>query len=216
MNFGFETLEIVIGLVFVYLLFSIFLTLIVEYISSVLSLRAKNLRKTIQRALDDDGDQSEMSQHFYAHPLIKKLAKKPKGIPSYISSDKFAKTVLDLVRTGGQLDKLGGISLLDKQAKISDNIDKLPIVSAETKAVLKAFAKEANEDINAFGIRLETWFNETVERGEGWFNRQIKWITLVIALLIAGLANVDSIIIYKQLSQNSDLRAAIAEVPQVM
>ena len=62
MNFGFETLEIVIGLVFVYLLFSIFLTLIVEYISSVLSLRAKNLRKTIQRALDDDGDQSEMWQ----------------------------------------------------------------------------------------------------------------------------------------------------------
>ncbi len=207
---GFETLEIVIGLAFVYLLFSILVTLLVEYASAIMSLRAKNLKKIIQRALDEGG--SNPSKLFYDHPLIKYLGKKDGALPSYINSDKFSKVVLDLIRTGGDLKKLGVSSTLDGDGtKISKAIDELPGLGTDTKSLLKSFAKEANEEINEFGDRIESWFNETVERGQGWFNRKIKLITLAISLLVSVGLNIDSIAIYKQLSSNADLRTQIAD-----
>lgn len=207
---GLETLEIVIGLVFVYLLFSILVTLLVEFVSSWFGLRAKNLKKIISRALDDEGG-SRMSSEFYKHPLVKYLAQSNKRLPSYIGSDKFAKVVLDIIRTNGSVNTLGQSSSLDNNATISGAINGIGLLDADTKSLLVSFAKEADEDINEFGIRLETWFNETVERGQGWFNRNIKLLTLGISLLVAGLCNVDTIRLYQQLSSNADLRAQIAD-----
>jgi hypothetical protein len=206
---GFESLEIIIGLVFVYLLLSILVTLVVEYCSSILQLRAKNLQKIIERALDDDSQ--NISVIFYKHPLIKYLSKKNGKLPSYLGSDKFAKTVLDIIRTKGELNDLGKSSTLDHGYKISDAIDNLANLGDETKALLKSFAKEANEDINDFGKRLEAWYNEIAERGSGWFNRKIKLITFIISFLVAVCLNANSISIYQQLSKNSDLRTQIAE-----
>lgn len=206
---GFETLEIIIGIVFVYLLFSTLVTLLVEYASILLKLRANNLRKIVSRALDDD-DKTSFSDAFYSHPMIKYLGKKKGSKPSYIGSDKFAKAVLDLIRTDGNITNLGSTSSLDNN-QLSKAIDGMAIIGTETKTLLKSFAKEAGEDINEFGRRLESWFNETVERGQGWFNRKIKLITLIISLLVACLCNVDTLRIYGQLSRNSDLRATVAD-----
>ena len=52
--FGSEILEIVIGLVFVYLLFSTLVTLINEYIIVIFRLRAANLKKIVEKLLDDE------------------------------------------------------------------------------------------------------------------------------------------------------------------
>ncbi len=206
---GFETLEIVIGLVFVYLLFSILVTLVVEYISAASSLRAKNLKRIIQRALDENG--SNLSAVFYNHPSIKYLGKKDGHMPSNINSDKFAKVVLDLIRTGGDLQQLGKTSALDeKEAPITKALDAIPMLGSETKSLLKSMAKEASEDINDFGKRLESMFNETVERGQGWFNREIKKVTFVVSIVCAIALNIDSVAIYHQLSANADLRTQIA------
>ncbi|PIB35250.1 hypothetical protein BFP72_07495 [Reichenbachiella sp. 5M10] len=205
---GFETLEIVISLVFVYLLFSTLVTLLVEYVSSIFAIRAKNLKKVIQRALDDE-DNTAFSERFYKHPMIKYLAKTKKKLPSYIGSDKFAKVVLDLIRTEGEVDKVGKFSSLN-QKNLSQAIEDIPILGEETKGLLQSFAKEANEDINDFGRRIEAWFNETVERGQGWFNRYIKALTFGISIVIAIGLNVNTLRIYKTLSENSDLRTQVA------
>jgi hypothetical protein len=206
---GFESLEIVVGLVFVYLLLSILVTLLVEYCSAIFKLRAENLKKIIERALDDDS--KTLSVIFYKHPLIKYLSQKNGKLPSYLGSDKFAKTVLDIIRTKGNINDLGKSSTLDHAYKISDAINDIDILGDETKALLKSFAKEANEDINDFGTRLEAWYNELAERGSGWFNRKIKVITYIISFLVAVSLNANSISIYQQLSKNSDLRTQIAD-----
>ena len=204
-------LDIILGLIFVYLLFSTLVTLLVEYVSAYLQLRGKNLRKIITRALDDDIGPNEISEEFYNHPLIKYLSKKKGKLPSYISSDKFAKVVLDLIRTGADLKQLGHSSNLEENTKLSEAIDKMPdVLGPETKSLLKSFAKESAEDINDFGERLENWFDETVERGKGWFSRQIKWVTLGVSIVVAIGLNVDTIRIYQELSQDDELRAEIA------
>lgn len=89
--FGFEILDVVIGLVFVYLLLSLFATALNEYIAAVLNLRGKELARGLYRLLDDvdekgavtsarDGLTSRnreaglLTEQLYAHPLIHPLA----------------------------------------------------------------------------------------------------------------------------------------------
>lgn len=56
MLFGSTTLEVAIGMVFVYLLLSLLCSAINEYIEATLNYRGKNLRKGIELLLNDQGD----------------------------------------------------------------------------------------------------------------------------------------------------------------
>src|SRR5438105_7491400 len=104
---GSRALETAIGLVLVYLLFSLFCTAINEWIARLLALRATGLRKGINELLAN-GKESGLAEAFHRHPLIEALkpdkapilrrvsaAEKAK-YPSYISAQTFALTVMDL------------------------------------------------------------------------------------------------------------------------
>lgn len=122
--FGLEILDVVIGLMFVYLLLSLLATGINEYISAVLNRRGKELARGIGRLLEDldAGDaldrafkglvpagaaSQSLTEQFYNHPLIRPLATRrgrlfsmvhdrPR-LPSYIPARTFALAVLDVL-----------------------------------------------------------------------------------------------------------------------
>lgn len=71
---GSIALDVVIGLVFIYTLYSLLTTTIVELIATYCQLRARNLVKGIERMLDDD-NHPLLSQKFYDTPLIKYMSK---------------------------------------------------------------------------------------------------------------------------------------------
>jgi hypothetical protein len=209
--FGSETLEIVIGLVFIYLLFSMLVTLINEYISSIFRLRAGTMKQIIEKMLNDEDGGISLSSKFTGHPLVKYLSKKANKYPSYLSAEKFSKVVLDIIRTTGDHEKLGKSSLLDEKS-LSDSVEALDSTDqSETIRLMKTFAKESAEDINLFGKKLESWFNETAERSLGWFNRKMKIITFIVSFVIAVGINVDSVKIFGLLSENADTRAEIVQ-----
>ena len=58
--------DIVIGLVFTYLLYSLYATVLMELFSSLFGLRAKNLRYTLKRMLKDEKQ--------YPNAFVKSLA----------------------------------------------------------------------------------------------------------------------------------------------
>ena len=104
--FGSGVLDTAIGVVFVFLLVSMLVTIANEIISAVLLSRAKWLRIGIDRLLGP-----EWAEQLYQHPLISGSApvagaKSPgrwnmRGSgPSYIPSRSFANVLLDLVRRG--------------------------------------------------------------------------------------------------------------------
>src|SRR3712207_4985 len=92
-------LDVAVGLVLLYLLLSIVVTVLQEFISSTLKLRNKNLRKAIVELVGQ-----ENKRRFFAHPLISPLFRgdldkngDPKdGGPAYIRKRNFALAVLDL------------------------------------------------------------------------------------------------------------------------
>jgi hypothetical protein len=95
---GSIALDVVIGLVFIYTLYSLLTTTVTEMLASAFQLRAKFLEKGISRMLDDDSNTTTFSQKFYNQPLIKYLASNKKSKPSYLSAGSFSKNLVDLLK----------------------------------------------------------------------------------------------------------------------
>lgn len=107
-------LETVFSLIFVFLVFSLITSWIVEYLATRFQKRAKMLRQFIIAALDDKFNKN-WGLMLYGHPLIEvlhrevKLSKGFKGLfhnnklnikrrlPAYIPSEQFAVALIDLV-----------------------------------------------------------------------------------------------------------------------
>ena len=72
--------DVALGLILLYSTLSLVASVVKEWISSVLALRAKNLREGIQNLIGEDH-----ASQLYGHPLVSTLAKEKK-LPSYIGS----------------------------------------------------------------------------------------------------------------------------------
>jgi hypothetical protein len=100
--FGSSMLDIAIGIVFIFLLLSIFATAINEIILSLLSMRGKFLLRGIQ-ALLSDNTVDGLVQSVYTHGQVYGLyeghfeLKKPGNLPSYIPSRNFALALIGAV-----------------------------------------------------------------------------------------------------------------------
>jgi hypothetical protein len=143
-------LDVFIGLVFIFLLYSLLASIIQEMIATRLAFRAKVLEKAIVRMLEDGqttsrlryGDRLNGFLHllglknilkyrkiapwFFAHPLIKYLAEDNfYSKPAYLNASNFSKVILDLLKG---LGKPESEALLSIHNALSEGvIHKLPI-----------------------------------------------------------------------------------------
>ena len=95
-------LDVAIGLLFVYLLFSLIVTaareLCVAFTASTWDKRALLLKEGIGELFCDQNQSGGFSQKFFQHPLITALCPKGDGsIPNYIPRETFVSAVLDLI-----------------------------------------------------------------------------------------------------------------------
>ncbi|ELR69037.1 hypothetical protein C900_05522 [Fulvivirga imtechensis AK7] len=216
--FGSEILEIVIGLIFVYLLLSLLATTINEIITtSFSSARGKILQKAIRTMLSDRFDPKEdladqaagsprdLGTAFYAHPMIYRFAKKgKKGLPSYLSKKNFSLVVIDL---------LGEDNSIDRSFKsIEETVSKLP--EGDTKTLLLTLIVNAEGSIDKFRALLENWFDEMMQRATGWYKRHVQTILLFIGLGISIIFNADTFQIAKKLSVDPEARAQIVKMAE--
>lgn len=100
--FGSSTLEVAIGVIFIYLLLSLVCTAINEFISTLTNMRGKNLFDGIQNLLNDPTF-TGLAQRVYNHGLIDSTSQsakdpnKPTRRPAYIASKTFALALLDIL-----------------------------------------------------------------------------------------------------------------------
>jgi len=107
-----EILEIVIGLIFIYLLLSLLTSTVQELIASLVSLRGKMLLKAILKLLEvenlagteDEAARNKMLEEFKAKILNSKVYKKysskflwVKQLPSYLSAEQVTSLIQDLM-----------------------------------------------------------------------------------------------------------------------
>ncbi len=212
--FNSEALNIVIGLVFIYLLYSLLASIIQEIISSMRSYRAKMLEKAICRMLDDNTGKNTLVALFYNHPLMKYLGESTKhSKPAYINNSTFSKVVLDLLRSDAA--KPGDdIKLLIQKTLDTKNItwDKNDTnINDDTLKFLNSIWTDSQGDVVKFKGILENWFDETMDRTTGWYKKKNQRVLFFVGLVIAIIFNVDSIKIVSKLEKDPKLTEQLVQ-----
>ncbi|WP_439585680.1 hypothetical protein [Dyadobacter bucti] len=149
-------LSIVIGLVFIYLLYSLLASILQEMLANRLAFRSKILEKAIIRMLEDGKSTSNfgyldrilgifrllgkpnllISRHvaawFYVHPLIKYLGEDNfYSKPAYLSSKNFSKVMIDLL---SGFDNPENITQAIHDSILAGTIHNLPVnLNTDTK-----------------------------------------------------------------------------------
>ncbi len=132
-------LETIISLVFIFLVFSLITSWIVEFLAMRFQKRGKMLRQFVVDSLNDPFNKN-WGLLVYAHPLIEVLhndIRLPKGfaglfyntrldikrrLPAYIQSDQFATALIDIVIQHNRVTKFRKDPVTKKQELVSDVI----------------------------------------------------------------------------------------------
>jgi hypothetical protein len=197
--FGSQVLDVVLGMLFIYLLLSIICTAANEMVAGFLAMRANNLAKGIANLLADNRIKG-LDELFYDHPLIKSLYR-GKRKPSYIPNHTFALAFLDGI---APFDGKGEKAISQVREAVGGLKD-----DSELKRLLSIFLQQAGEDFTKLQTAVETWFNDSMTRVAGWYKRKTQVITIILAIFLAGATNADTLLIAKRLYTDSALRSAV-------
>ncbi|MBP9194585.1 MAG: hypothetical protein KBF57_07860, partial [Saprospiraceae bacterium] len=232
-------LDVFIGMVLIYFLYSLLSSIIAELISSWIGMRARMLRQGIDNILNDVQTgviKSDFSRwvndilmfedknfkyttagKFYEEATIKYLAKPGDQAwyslrnrkPSYISKENFVITVLNMFSNRGR-----GISEWEKiKFAIETNAMHL---DPETHQMFVNLVKRSNDKFEDFVALLQNHFEVTMDRVNGWYKRKIGLFIFIIGFFACILFNVDSIEIAKILVENKNIRTELADYAGVL
>ncbi len=221
-------LEVAIGLIFVYLLFSLICSALSEIVAWMLSLRARTLRSGVETLLKDkafadlarqnprlrglfEKDLSRVKQAeqsvagtLYAHPLVQAMMQDGKH-PSYIPKQTFSAAFMDVLRGATRQD---AATPGDAMQKLRAALASLP-EDSEIRQQLDAMLDETVTTVQEAHARVERWFDDSMNRVSGWYKRRTHFIIFVVATLVVCAANGDSVMIAQSLAHDSVLRQAM-------
>jgi len=191
-------LDLIIGLIFIYFLMGLFCSTVQELIANAFNLRARNLNAWIR----DTFNKNKFGEEILNHKLVDGLTKKGR-IASYIPSDTFSHTVLDLINKAGL--KPYTIESLKLSIQTSDQIPD------DFKRKLLQSIEESGGKIQKVRDDVETWFNEAMERISGTYKKLAQKIILVVAIGSVAALNVDTVSIARYLYDHPAEASALAD-----
>jgi len=203
-------LDVLIGIVFVFLLLSALTSWINEVIAQLLRLRAHDLKQNLIKWIDSESGKSTVNE-LYNTGIIKSLYKDGKWRPgpSYISAHDFVSGLFEYI--------LGDKPIPTEEKKFIEFIDqklpgKPPIKDALLAFYKQAVVEKSKEAQKAFiqtRQEIEKWYDSVMERLSGYYKRKMYWIGMGVAFLVAALMNIDSIAIVESLWDNQHLRNTV-------
>lgn len=112
----------------------------------------------------------------------------------------------DLVKIKEVLDYYGRHYLLKKSSPADSIIDE------ETWQILQLKLRESGYHWDRFVGKIESWFDDTMNRVSGWYKRQTQTILFFLGLVIAGILNVDTIQLAERLSRDKEAREKVTQL----
>jgi hypothetical protein len=197
--FGSQVLEVMIGLLVIYLALSVVCSGIKEVIATLFNLRSKTLELAIRNMLQDAN--RDVAQKIFEHPVIAGTVAPGKKLPSYISSRNFALALLDTVSP--VKDGTQPRTIQDLRAGIAN----LPAL--QLRKTLLGLVDAAQGDLESAQKKIEHWFDDTMERVSGWYKRMAQKLIFVAGLALCLALNADTFQISNELWSDEALRNAV-------
>ncbi|HVG12970.1 MAG TPA: hypothetical protein VM843_08195 [Flavisolibacter sp.] len=235
---GFAILDLVVGMIFIFFLLSIITSSAVEVVLTVTKLRAKILAKWLRSifnlpALLPDGSSKlhpvhgtpvTLGQSIMDHCMLTALTEENKST-TYIKSTDFVSAFLDQVTrvtaapTAPGAAGTRGFQLPPKTLdEYRAAIEKTPVLPAEIKRTITAFANEAESaisdqlsKIDLFRQKIEHWYDSNAERLTGRLKR--RWaspLTLLMAVCMTIALNADTVAIGSYLYDHKEVSRQLA------
>ena len=193
--------DIVVALPFLYAVLSLVCTAVHEWVVSFLHLRAKTLRQALLALLDTPD--VALSGKFYAHTEVSALTSVACGHPAYLCPRAFARVLVDVI-TGTE-------TALVEAGQIITAIRDLP--ESRVRTTLLNLLRDVNLDdpaaASAIHQRIETWFDEAMERTAARYQRFAQVITCAIAFTVCVAVNADSLRVAQVLWSSPSVRAHV-------
>ena len=211
--------EVAVGLVFAFWVFSLVAAGVTEAVANLTTKRGNDLVRGLRALLEAPsenkpsaeatkqawtaGASGGLTAEVLAHPLLQSLQRPRRwrsGLkpPSYIPSRAFARALLDtLVPADGE-----PVDVAALKAKVKD----LPEVA---RRPLLQLMSEAGGRIDALRDGIEHWFDDQMERVSGWYKRWAKKIALAVGLVVAVVLNVDTVAMATSLYRDPAVREAV-------
>lgn len=239
MNFS-PILETIVSLAFIYFLFSVVVSLTVEYWTYKINLRGKMLKNSLEKVFTDlSVNKINLIHRIYEHPLIDCMRENNNKFPSYIDSNTFARSLIEVVSEESKQavvrqDENKNFVYEDKNINISAYLTFISAVQSlkysKLKTALLYFinqsgnvfvgnyqnseikinnSDEHEKNLEQITKNIETWYNSYMDRVSGWYKRGLKVKLMIVGLIVATTMNIDSLALIKRLWTDPQLRATV-------
>ena len=156
---------------------------------------------TTYTKLADDGTQFEQLT-----ASLKTNRKARRSLPSYIASRQFSSAVLGeiLPVREDENDPTAPPSLTGVREQIAAKFGDSPLREALDKIV-----DEVGTDVDKMRLKLETVYDDHMDRVSGWYKRNTKWFQLLFAVVVVFAFNFNLVRVAEHLQGSEDSRAAL-------
>lgn len=176
---------------------------------------------------------NQLYDKFYDHPIIKNFGQNRFFTkPSYINPKNFSSVLTETIKNS-IVDTDGKKVYQDSALNANHIREFLALAGVKNEyeipqghrldipleedfvQVLNFNFSEANQKVEDFRIRLEGWFNDTMDRVSGWYKRNNQVWLLIIGLGLAFFFNVDTLELTNTLLRNNKAREHLSAMAQV-
>jgi hypothetical protein len=209
-------LDVLIGLVFVFLLVSMICSQVNDKIASWLRMRAKGLEEGLRKYITGE---TQLTKDLYSNPLIQSLIPEDAWITQFIEDKPLLKK---LIRSRpnplGIQAKTFSLALFDllvptpggtiSVAQLKTQVENLPKESP-LRAPLLSIIATAGNSIDAVRGNLEAWYDSAMDKTTKLYQAHMWRLALAIGLSAALVLNVDTIAVGTRLWSDSSLRSTL-------
>lgn len=208
-------LQVMIGLVFVYLVMSILCSGVNEFIAQKVGRRGEFLKLGLHNILTDRWIYLRVINHPIVATMYREQVGRKLRHPSYIPSKSFALALLEVIkRKAGQLqnpveagpDGRWSVADLKKAAAACEDY------GYSVGGALVPLLDGANGNYERAVANIQEWFDSSMDRVAGWYKRRTQVVLCMIAICSTVLLNVDTIQIARAISSSATLRQQLESV----
>ena len=207
-------LDIAIGLIVVFLLFSIIVSGVAEWSAQLFARRGNFLRIGMQRLINDEAVYRRVLHHPLIGSLYRDRAAQGKP-PSYVEPGNFALALSQVLIARANPD----VASTEVARSLSVNalrgaLRAPSLAGSPVSMALGPIFDQAGDDLDAALKGIEAWFGSAMNRVGGWYKARTQKVVFAIGVVLAAACNVDAIEIYGALNRSSEMRAAFVSAGQ--